>query len=50
MSKVIKVTDKTEVYGTGKVKDFPKGEKRTINSVLAEKLVKAEKASYKSVK
>lgn len=48
--RIAKVNDKKEVYGTGKVKDFPKNEKRTINAILADKLVEAGKASFKEVK
>ena len=43
---IVKVTDKKTVYGTGKSKHLKKGVEKKVSSVLADKLVKAGKASY----
>lgn len=50
MAKIAKVKDTKEVFGTGKSEHFPKGEKRTMNAILAEKLIAAGKASEKQAK
>lgn len=50
MAKIAKVKDTKEVFGTGKSKFFPKGKSRTMNAILADKLIEAGKATDKQTK
>ncbi|MDR0692443.1 MAG: hypothetical protein LBF69_05340 [Prevotellaceae bacterium] len=45
--KKIKLNERVEVVGTGKVSTFPKGKKFSVHTELAEKLVKSGKATKK---
>lgn len=45
--KLIKLTDKKTVVGTGEVRQFAKGQEYTMSAFLAEKMVKAGKVTLK---
>jgi hypothetical protein len=45
--KKIKLNERVDVTGTGKVNTFPKGKKFSVHAELAEKLVKSGKAVKK---
>jgi hypothetical protein len=45
--KKIELNKRVDVYGTGKVKTFPKGEKFSVHAELATKLIKDGKATGK---